>query len=111
MRFDALRNLFESAVSRQMSVAVIDALEFVDVDHQTGDRPAAPLRARQLFFQALLQVAPIVPAGEEIGDAGAQQPCAVHGVFDAYGGDRAQMREKVCAVMARKARGIAAAEA
>ena len=111
LRFDAVRDLFESIVARQMPVAVVDALEPIDVDHQACDRSAAALRARQFFFQALLQVAPIVPAGEEIGDAGAQQPRAVHGVFDANGRHRAQVREKIRAVMARKARCIAAAEA
>ena len=73
--------------------------------------PAAPLRARQFLFQALLQVAPVVPAGQEIGDSGAQQPRAVDRIFDADGGDRAQMREKIRAMMARESRRIAAAEA
>ena len=84
-----------------MPVAVVDALESIDVDHQTANAAAAPLRAGQFFLQALLQVASIVPAGEEVRDA----------VLEAYRGNRAQMREKIRAVMARKARSFAAAEA
>ena len=73
-------------------------------------RARAPLRARQLFLQALLQIAAVVPSGQEIGDAGAQQARPVDGIFDADGGDRAQMREKIGAVVPREAGGVAAAE-
>ncbi len=52
-----------------------------------------------------------MPAGQEIGDSGPQQPRSVHRILEAYGGDRAQVRQEVGAVMASKARGLAAAEA
>src|SRR6266851_2783253 len=94
-----------------MSVAVVDALEPVDVDHQAGDSSGAPLRARQIFLESFLQIAPIVPTRQEIGDARAQQARAIDRILDAHGGDRAQVREKIRSVMTREARGIAAAEA
>ena len=52
-----------------------------------------------------------MPPGQEIGDARAQQPGPVDGVLDADGGDRAQVRQEVGAMVAREARRIAAAEA
>src|SRR5258708_4829517 len=94
-----------------MSVTVVDALEPVDVDHQAGDGAAAPLRARQIFLESFLQIASIVPTRQEIGDPCAQQARAIDRVFDAHGGDRAQVREKIRSVMTRESRGIAAAEA
>src|SRR5258708_7999665 len=94
-----------------MSVSVVDALEAIDVDHQAGDGSGAPLRARQLFLEALLQIAPIVPTRQEIRDPRAQQARAIDCILDAYGGDRPQVREKIRSMMTREARGIAAAEA
>ena len=52
-----------------------------------------------------------MPACEEIGDAGAQQPRAVDGVLDAHRGHRAQVRQKIRSVMTGEARRLAAAEA
>ena len=100
--FDALRDLLERDVARQVPIAVVDALEVVDVHHQAGDGACLALSARELLLQALLQIAAVVPPGQEIGDARAQQPGPVDGVLDAHRGDRAQMREKVGAVMARE---------
>src|SRR6266403_6071238 len=94
-----------------MSVSVVDALEPVDVDHQTSDGSCPALRTRQLFLEALLQIAPIVPTGQKIGDPRAQQARAIDRIFDAHGGDRTQVREEIRSVMTREARGIAAAEA
>jgi hypothetical protein len=80
-----------------MAIGIVDALEAIDIDHQAGDRAGMTLRARQLLAQALLQIAPVVPTGQEIRDAGPQQAVAVDGIFEAHRGDRAQdARENRC---------------
>ena len=86
-------------------------LNLIDIDHQARDRARAPLSARKLFLQALLQVTAVVPAGEEIRDPGAQESRAIHRVLDAHGRDRTQVGEEIGAVVARESDGIAAAEA
>src|ERR1700675_3479326 len=93
-----------------MPIPVVYALESIDVDHQACDGSAAALRTRQFLLQSLLQVASIVPARQEVRNAGAQQPRTIDRILDAYRSDRAQMRQKFRAVMAREARQIAAAE-
>src|ERR1700722_3936155 len=106
-----MRNLSERSVARQMPVTVVDALEPVDVDHQAGHGSGVPLRTRQFFLQALLQVPPIVPARQEIRDASAQQARSVDRILDAHGAHGAQVRQKVRSMMTSEARRIAAAEA
>ena len=65
LRLHPMCDLFQCVVAGQVPVAIVDAFESVDVDHQAGNRTTAPLRSRQFFFQALLQVAAVVPAGKE----------------------------------------------
>ena len=78
-----------------MPERIVDVLEPIDVDHQATDASGVPLGARQLFLQSLLQIASIVPTGQEVGDAGAQQARAIDRIFDTHGGHRAQVREKI----------------
>ena len=105
-----MRYLLERGIARQVPVTVVDALEPVDIDHQAGDRSAAPLCTGQLLLQPLLQVAPVVPAREEIGDARAHQAGAIDRVLDAYRGDGSEVRQKIRAVMPRESGRITAAE-
>src|ERR1700722_18651900 len=57
LRLDALPDLLQRDVTREVAVAVVDSLEVIDVHHQARDASRPPLRTGQLFFQALLQVA------------------------------------------------------
>src|SRR5450631_1486205 len=94
-----------------MAVAVVDALEAIDVDHQTGNGSAAALRSGQFLLQPFLQIAAVVPAGQEIGYSGSQKSRAVHGILEAHCRNRSQMRKKVGSVVPREPRGGPAAEA
>src|SRR5262249_21526520 len=111
LRLHPMGDLLECVVSRQVTVAVVDALEPIDIDHEARDGDGTALRARQLLPQTLLQVTPVVPSGEEVSEAGAQQARAVDAVLQAYRGHRAHVRQKVGPVMTREAARLAAAEA
>src|SRR5579863_5213919 len=91
-------------------ITVVHALEQIDVDHQAGHASAVPLRTRQLFLQSLLQIAAVVPAREEVGDAGSQQARTVDRILDTNRGYRTQMPQKIGSMVTREARRIAAAE-
>src|SRR5262245_20111060 len=83
LTFGAPRNFLEGFVTGEMPEAVVDFLEVVDIDHQAGERLAGALGTRQLFAQAVVKVTPVVPAGQEVRDATAQQPRAIDRVFHA----------------------------
>src|SRR5688572_25192469 len=62
----APRDFFESLVAGQMTKAVVDLLEMIDVDHQAGQRLSRSFRARELLAQAVVEIAAVVPAGQEV---------------------------------------------
>ncbi len=95
LRLGAPRDFLERLVARQVAEAIVDLLEVVDVDHEAGQRLAGALGARQLLAQPVVEVAPVVPAGEEIGDAAAHQARTIHGVFQADRDDDTEVREKI----------------
>ncbi len=49
-----MRHLLQRVVAGKMAVAVVDALEAIDVDHQAGNGSAAALGSRQFLLQPLL---------------------------------------------------------
>ena len=91
----APRDFLERLVAGQVSEAIVDLLEVIDVDHEAGQRLAGAFGARQLLAQPVVEIAPVVPAGEEIGDAAAHQARAIDRVFQADRHDHAQVREKI----------------
>ena len=91
----APRNFLERFVAGQVAEAIVDLLEVVHVDHQAGQRLAGALRAREFFAKAIVEIAAVVPAGEEVGDAAAHQARAIYRIFQADGNDDAQVREKI----------------
>ena len=103
------RHFLERLVAGQVAEAIVDLLEVVDVDHEARQRLARALRSRELLAQAVVEIAAVVPAGEEIGDAAAHQARAIHRVFQADGDDDAQVREEIRGQVAGEAIRIAAA--
>ena len=95
LRLGTARDFLQRLVARQVAEAIVDLLEMIDVDHEAGERLAGTFGARQLFAQPVVEVAPVVPAGEEVGDPAAQQARAVHRVFEADGDDDAQVRQEI----------------
>ena len=55
-------------VSCQMSKAVVDALEFVDIDHDQPKPLEMSLEQLVLLFQDRVDVAPIVETGQMVHD-------------------------------------------
>ena len=110
MRIDTLRGLAQRHVAREMTVLIVDLLETIQVDQQTGEARALPLRARQLLLEAGIEITAVVPAGEEIREAAADQARAVDRVLDRERGDDAEVREKIGCEVTREAALVAAAE-
>ena len=109
--FDTLCDLFERDVAREMAVAVVDALEAVDVDHQAGDGAGPPLRAGQLLLQALLQVAAVVPPVRKSVMPARSSRARLTAFSMQTAATAPRCDQKVGSVMAREARRVAAAEA
>ena len=86
------------------------SLKLIDVDHEAGQRLAGAFGARELLAQAIVEIAPVVPAGQEVRDAAAHQPRAIHRVLQADRDDDAQVREKIRRQIAGETLRIAAAE-
>ena len=95
LRLGAPRDFLQRLVAREMAEAVVDLLEMIDVDHQAGQRLAGAFGARQFLAQPVVEVAPVVPAGEEVRDTAAQQARAIDGVLEADRDDDAEVREKI----------------
>src|SRR5579862_36484 len=57
-----------------------------------------------------MQITAVMKAGEEIGQAAAQQPRAVHRVLDAYRRHQPQVREEIARQVLGKAKRVAARE-
>ena len=110
LRLGAPRDFLQRLVARQVAEAIVDLLEVVDVDHQAGQRLAGALGARQFLAQPIVEIAAVVPAGEEIRDAAAHQARAIDRVFQADRDDHAQVREEIRRQVAGEALRIAAAE-
>jgi hypothetical protein len=93
-----------------MPVLIVDALEVIDVDHETHDRMFGALGARQLLAQPRLQITPVMKAGQEVREATAHEPRAVDGILDANGGDHTEMREEIAGEICREAARVGAEE-
>ena len=65
---EARRDLPEHAVTERMAVAVVDALEVVDVDEAEAERIAGALRRRERTLQALVEVTVVSEPGERVGE-------------------------------------------
>src|SRR5450631_3766642 len=61
-------------VARHVTVAVVVALEVIDVDHQDRQRQPSPVAALHLQRQPLAKVAVVVEAGETVGDRQLGEP-------------------------------------
>ena len=73
-------------------------------------RTCSRLRAGEFFLQAHLQVTAVVPPGQNVGEARAQEPGTVHDVLDAVGGNDAEMRKEITGMPLRVAVGVVTAE-
>ncbi len=62
----ALRRLGEDAVAREVADAVVDRLEVVEVEDHERQVPLVAVRARNLAREGLVEVAPVVEAGERV---------------------------------------------
>ena len=63
-----LRHAAQRVVAGQVAVAVVVALEVIDVDHQHRQRQPGAVAALHLQRQPLAEVAVVVEAGEAVGD-------------------------------------------
>ncbi len=63
---EALRDLGEDGVARQVADAVVDGLEVVEVDDQERQPPVVALRAERLAAKRLVEVALVEEAGERV---------------------------------------------
>ena len=79
---DALRSFAQCQIAGEVPMLVVDLLEAIEIDQQASETSALSLRARQLFLQAGIEIAAVVPAGEEIREAAADQSCTVDRVLD-----------------------------
>jgi hypothetical protein len=66
-RAQARRRLGEHAVARQMTDALVDRLEVVDVEDEQGEAAAVAMRARALAQERLVEEPPVAEAGERVG--------------------------------------------
>ena len=78
-----------------MTVAIVDLLEVIDVDHQASERGRLALAARELLVQTRLQVTSVVPTREHIREPAADQPRAVHRVLEGERGDHGEVMEEI----------------
>ena len=60
------RDRFEKLVADRMPERIVDALEEVEVQHEQGDRLAAPAQARQVFLHAFAQHRTVGEVGEDV---------------------------------------------
>ena len=58
----------KAPVAGAMPVAIVVGLEVVDIDEQHGQRPLVPARALPLRGANDVEVAPVMEAGERVGD-------------------------------------------
>ena len=110
VRVDALSGFAQRHVTGEMTVLIVDLLEPIQVDEQAGQARALPLRARQLLLQARIQIAAVVPAGEEVREPAAHQARAIDRVLDRERSDDAEMREEIGRKVPREALLVGAAE-
>ena len=103
-------HFLERLVTGKVTEAIVDLLEMIDVDHQAGQCLAAAFGTRQLFAQPIVEITPVVPAGQEIRDTAAQQARTVDRVFEADRHDHPKMREKIRGQVACESPWIEAAE-
>ena len=64
----------QGVVAGQVAVAVVVALEVIDVDHQDRQRQPGPVAALHLQRQPLAEVAVVVEAGQPVGDGQLGEP-------------------------------------
>jgi hypothetical protein len=107
---DARRDFAQHVVAGLVAMAVVDLLEMVDVDVHARDLVSLAARAPDLLHQAPVHVAPVVDAGERIGQADVLQHFVADHVFQADRDDRAHMLDEIGAQDRREAARIAAAE-
>jgi hypothetical protein len=65
---EQLGELAEYLIADLMAVAVVDFLEMIQVEKRHRKRLVQPRRVLEHLAQALLEVTPVVDAGERIGD-------------------------------------------
>ena len=104
VRIDTLRGLAQRHVAGEMTVLIVDLLEAIEVDQQTREVRALPLRARQLLLEARVEITAVVPAGEEVRESAADQARPVDRVLDRERRDDTEVREKVGRKVTREAR-------
>ena len=105
----ALRELPQDFVADEVSVAIIDGFEMIHVDHQARERRKLAMAARELLAQSRLQVASVVPAGQDVGKPAAHEPRAVNRVLQAKSGDYGQVMQKIRCEMIGEATRLGAA--
>src|SRR5690554_6244531 len=59
----------QDVVADEVAVTIVDRLEMIDVDHQARERRALAAAPRDLLVQPRLEVAPVAPAGQRVGQA------------------------------------------
>jgi hypothetical protein len=93
-----------------MAEAIVHRLEVIDVDHETRQRRALTATSRELFVQARLQIAAVVPTGQHVRETAADEPRAVHGAFERERGDDRKVMEKLRAERRLESFALAATE-
>ena len=95
LRADAVRELPQHLVARQVTEPVVDRLEVIDVDHEARQRRSLAAAARELLVQARLQIAAVVPTGQHIRETAADEPRAVDGALERERGDDGEVVQEL----------------
>jgi len=97
-------------VAGEVAVFVVDAFEMIDVEYQTHERRLLAPTTCELFSEPGLEVAPVVPARQRVGEAALNQPGAVDGALETEGRHAGEVAEKVGCMRCGEAIGIVARE-
>ena len=73
MRHENRRHLAQALVTERMAIAVVDALEVIDVGQQRCQRAAAAAGTANLLVQHAVEAPAVGQLGQRVGGAQAQQ--------------------------------------
>src|SRR5690606_17579527 len=101
-RADPPRDSAQHVVADEVAEAIVDRLEMVDVDHQARERSLLAAAPRELLLEAGLEIVPVAPARQRIGQPALHEAGTVRRVLEGESGDDPEMLQKVRGVPARK---------
>ena len=90
---DPVGRLREHAVAGEVADLVVDRLEVVEVEHDEREAAAVALRARHLPRERLVEVAPVVEAGERVEVGELARLAEAAGVLDRRAGAARELLE------------------